>query len=119
MARTVELINLTTHNLTDVSSGQEFPPSGIVAKVEYHREQTPIRIKGFRKEIKVSTTIYKDIIGLPKYEEESEKLYVVSAFIINALASKGDKRDDVIAPGPRITGADNETVGCNSFRFNG
>jgi len=114
-----EIENLTSHLLKDVSSGQEFPPSGVVAKVDYYRDMVSIKLKGYAKKIKVSTTVYREIVGLPEYVPGSKKLYVVSAPIINALEYKNDKRNDVMAPGPKITGANNETVGCNSFRFNG
>ncbi len=119
MNKSLKLVNLTTHHLRDVASDQEFPPSGTVAKVDYHRTSDNLRIQGYAKEIKVSTTHYKNIVGLPPFDKDNNILYVVSAFIINALAHNNDNRTDIVAPGPKITGAGNQTVGCNSFRFNG
>jgi len=113
-----ELINLTTHSLFDVKTRQEFPPSGVVARVEYHRAHDTVDIEGFKNSISVSDTVYGDIVGLPKKKSET-KIYVVSAVVLNALESRKADRPDVIAPGPKVTDSDGVQVGCNGFRRNG
>jgi hypothetical protein len=112
-----KLVNLTTHTLTDVSTSQVFPPSGSVARVDFYRDVNKINLEGYESEIQVSDTIYQEIVGLPEFD--INKVFVVSAFVLNALSYKGIYRSDVIAPGPKITGPNKKTVGCNSFRKNG
>lgn len=99
------IINLTTHPITDLMTGITYPPSGIVARADTNKKL-------------VSKTgqpaIYEyescNLDGLP--EPKPNTLYIVSNMALNAVPKD---RQDVIAPGP-VEKYDNKPIGCRGFR---
>lgn len=113
----IKIINLTAHSIYDVITRNEFLPSKRIARVDVCKRTDRIKIDGSTKDITVSKTIYKDIIGLPK--EKEGVMYIVSAVVLNALQHKNDNRTDIIAPGKPIKDSNGAYIGCEGFRRNG
>lgn len=100
-----EIVNLTTHPITDIMTGITYQPSGIVARSDTNK-------KLIRKIGQLAIYEYEpyNLEGLP--EPKPNTLYIVSNMALNAVPKD---RHDVIAPGP-VEKYKNKPIGCRGFR---
>lgn len=102
----MKMINLTAHTINEVTTGQEFPPSGVVARVKSSTVKTGVHLGA-----PIYSSTFGEIEGLP--EPEDGTIYIVSAL---ALKSVPDERIDVVAPGSLQRDEQGKPVGCVGFR---
>ena len=99
-------INLTSHNITEVTSGNVIPMSGRVARVK----SSTIKVGEF-----AGSPIFRsqsgDIEGLPEPKENI--MYIVSSL---ALSEVPKERTDVVSPGNLQRDEHRQPVGCVGFR---
>lgn len=104
----MKFINLTSHTIHELTTGQVIPASGIVARVKSstvkvaEHASAPIYISTFGK-----------VEGLP--EPEPDTIYIVSALTLNQIPSD---RSDVVAPGNLQKTPEGSIMGCIGFRVN-
>ena len=99
------IINLTTHPITDLMTGITYPPSGIVARADTNK-----KLVSKAGQPAIYEYEYCNLDGLP--DPQPDTLYIVSNMALSAVPSH---RTDVIAPGPVET-YDNNPIGCRGFR---
>lgn len=110
-----EIVNLTVHNnFNEFSSGKIIPTAGI-ARVE--TRQTPIYrdpsgFTIFKKE-------YLEIIGIDLDNIDPNKLYLVSAVVLNAIRDRGITLENIVAPAITIRDGSGNVIGSRDFRING
>ena len=104
----MQFINLTPHIITEVTSGQTFDPSGIIARVKSSTEKV-----GDHVGCPIYTSVFGEIEGLPEPQENT--LYIVSALALNAVPAH---RNDVVAPGNLQRDQAGQPIGCVGFRRN-
>lgn len=102
----MEFINLTSHSITEVTSGKTFPPSGRVARV---KSSTTKVNEHFGCPIYSST--FSEISGLPEPKEGT--MYIVSSLALNTVP---EDRTDVVAPGNLQRDENKRPIGCIGFR---
>lgn len=102
----MQIINLTSHTLNEITSGKNIAPSGIVARVN----QSNVKSAEYDG-IPIYTTTFGDLEGLPEPVEGT--IYVVSAMALNAV---DDSRTDVVAPGFLKRDEKGNPIGCVGFR---
>ena len=100
-----EIINLTTHEITDTMTGITYRPSGIVARADTKKNLVS---KPGQPAIYEYTVV--NLEGLP--EPKPNTLYIVSNMALNAVPKD---RTDVVAPGP-VEKHENKPIGCRGFR---
>lgn len=110
-----EIVNLTNHDFKEIMSEMLIPASGSIARVDVKKEIIHRDPKGFS----ISKTIYGKIVGLDPENIDEEKLYLVSAVVLNALHEKGFRFDNIVAPGESIRDTDGNVIGARGFRLNG
>jgi hypothetical protein len=111
-----DIINLTNHEFKEFISGMTVPVCGLgVARVECKKEIIHRNPLGFN----ISKTVYGKIVGLDVDNIDPNKLYIVSAVVLNALQDKGLHFDNVVAPAETIRDDDGNVVGAKGFRVNG
>lgn len=104
-----KVVNLTSHTITELTTGISYPTSGVVARAD-------------TKSVKVQTIngipVYKtellDIVGLPEPVEGT--IYVVSALTLKIVP---DDRTDVVATGNPQRNEFDKIIGCKGFRAKG
>ncbi len=102
-----KIINLTPHEVVEVTTGRRFPPSGTVARVGV--EYLPCEeIDG----IPTVNAFYGDVEGLPAPTFEPI-FYIVSGMVLDAL---GYRRGDLLAPAELIRDSKGQPIGCKGFR---
>lgn len=101
----VNIINLTTHPITDTMTGITYQPSGIVARADNNK-----KLVSKPGEPAIYEYMAINLDGLP--EPKPNTLYIVSNMALNAVPKD---RQDVIAPGP-VEKFDNKPIGCRGFR---
>lgn len=90
----VKIVNLTPHEVVLIGEGgvlARIPPSGKVARVAV-KSVTVGSLLG----APVRKTEYGEVEGLP--EPTPGTVYIVSTVVLLALAAKGVRRNDVVAP---------------------
>ena len=100
----MKLINLTSHNITDSTTGKTYLVSGIVARAHVTKElvcASPL----------IQRYVHSNIDGLPEPKEGF--MYIVSNMALNAVP---EDRTDVVAPGPVEKNEFGIPVGCRGFR---
>lgn len=100
------IINLTAHTIDEVTTGQSYPTSGVIARVK----QVTIT-KGYFDKIPLYSTTFGAIEGLP--DPQKDTIYIVSALALNAVPSH---RTDVVAPGNIMRNEHGQPLGCVGFR---
>lgn len=98
------IINLCSHDVTEINSGVTFPPSGIVARLE--RKDIFV---GFIDGVPVTRANFGKVNNLP--EQKDGVYYIVSKHVVDALPD----RDDLLAPGPVVRDERHFPIGCNGF----
>lgn len=104
----IKIINLTAHTITEVTSGQVFPPSGKVARVK----SSTVKV-GEHLGCPIYKSEFGALEGLP--EPEEGVLYIISSLALNAVPAD---RMDVVSPGNLQRDEHGKPVGCVGFRRN-
>ena len=102
----MDIVNLTQHSITEVTTGQTFPPSGRVVRV-----RTASRLVRTHQCCPIYDYNTEEIVGLPEAKENT--LYIVSALALNAVPAE---RTDVVAPGAIHRDENKRPIGCFGFR---
>lgn len=102
----MQFINLTPHNLYEVTTGTTLPASGIVARVK-SSTVTASKHAG----IPIYMTEFGELEGLPEPVEGT--MYIVSSLALNAVPAH---RTDVVAPGNLVRDEAGQPIGCCGFR---
>ena len=102
----MKFINLTSHTINEVTTGQEFPTTGRVARTKTFTDEVD-NIEG----CPIYTTETGELYGLPQRVEGVT--YIVSALALNAVPSD---RTDVVAPGNLQRDEHGKPIGCMGFR---
>ena len=109
-----EIINLTPHTLNiRLDLGMlEVPTMGIVARVTEQRAERPA-IPTSEGWCAVVSVTYGEVTGLP--DPQAGHVYVVSRLVRQALDAAGDRRPDVLCPGPLLRNDAGVVVGCSGL----
>jgi hypothetical protein len=99
-------INLTTHDLVEVTSGMVIKPSGTIARVKQSTTKVATHAT-----IPIYSSIFGDVEGLPDPVEGT--IYIVSSLTMNAIDST---RIDVVSPGNLQRDTAGKPIGCVGFR---
>ena len=102
----MQFVNLTPHKINEVTTGQSFEPSGMIARVKSSTTKV-----GEHLGCPIYTSEFGEIEGLP--EAQSNVMYIVSALALNAIDSS---RTDVVAPGNLQRDQSGNPIGCVGFR---
>jgi hypothetical protein len=102
------VINLTAHTLNCTVSGENYPPSGRVARVATGKS-VAATINGSP----VYATTFGEVSGLP--EPENNTVYIVSALVLSIISKI---RIDVMSPGNLQRDENGKPIGCAGFRYN-
>lgn len=102
----MKFINLTPHIITEITSGQSFKPSGIIARVKSSTEKI-----SSHSGCPIYKSVFGDIEGLPNTKPDT--IYIVSALALNAVPAH---RTDVVAPGNLQRNQEGQPIGCMGFR---
>lgn len=103
------IVNLTAHSITEVTSGQVFPASGIIARVKANTVKISEHLG-----CPLYSTNFGELEGLPAPIEGT--VYIVSSLALNAVPKD---RTDVVAPGNLQRNEHGQPVGCVGFRRGG
>ena len=101
----MKFINLTAHTINETTTGREFPPSGIVARVKQSTE-----IVKRHDDIPLYASEFGEVVGIP--EPKEGVMYIVSA-----LTKQATDRPDVVAPGNAQRDENGDVIGCCGFRY--
>ena len=102
----MKFINLTPHEIHEVSSGMRLPSVGLARVKAVTKKVTSIEgVDIYRSEFEGA------LEGLPKAHKGV--IYIVSALALNAVPAD---RTDVVAPGNLVRDAQGQPVGCQGFR---
>ena len=104
----MQLVNLTSHPIYDVTTGTSVPASGVVARIK-----TNTTVVNRINEIPVYRSECTAIEGLP--EPADGYIYIVSALVLEHTPSN---RTDVVAPGNVQKNRKGEVIGCQGFKAN-
>jgi hypothetical protein len=102
----MKYINLTSHDINEVTTGITIPTSGVVVRCTTKTKQI-----NTKKDIPIYRTSTTSVLGLP--EPKADTIYIVSSLTLNAVHSN---RKDVVAPGNLQRGQDGKPIGCMGFR---
>ena len=100
----MKIINLTAHEINEVTSKQTFQSSGRVARVK----SSTVKV-GVYLGCPVYSSTFGEVEGLP--EPTKDIIYIVSSLVLNA-----SNRDDLVAPGNLCRDEKGQPVGCVGFR---
>lgn len=101
-----KIVNLTAHTINEVTTGNSYPASGIVARVKSSTTKV-----GQHGGCPIYVSEFSDIEGLP--EPVENVVYIVSALALNAVPAH---RTDVVAPGNLQRDEKGQPIGCVGFR---
>jgi hypothetical protein len=104
MKTNTKIINLTPHTVNETVTGEQFPPSGTVARVA--ATMTP---QGDLNGIPLFTRQFGVVECLP--EPVAGVIYIVSAIVADACPD----RRDLVSPGELVRNADGQPTGCRGF----
>lgn len=99
-------VNLTAHDIYEVTTGQKFPASGRVARVKTMSVTTDTI-----SSIPIYDIKFGEIQGLP--DPADNTIYIVSALTLKAVP---EHRTDVVAPGSVQRNEHGQVIGCVGFR---
>ena len=102
----MNLVNLTNHEINELTTGITIPPSGIRAEVT-----TIPRQVGTLNGSPVFRTELGTVIGLPEPQEGT--IYIVSSLVLNLVPKE---RTDVVAPGNPRRNTKKQVIGCMGFK---
>ena len=106
----MQIINLTTHTITDAITGKVYPPSGQVLRAD---SRTVLQA-GYGN-IQVATYEYFLSEGTKLPSELPNTLYIVSSMALNAIPAH---RTDFVAPGPVEKDDNGKPFACRGFKRN-
>jgi len=101
------IINLTPHAITEVTTGTTFPPSGTVARVACDS----IHTFNMNDTIPVFITKFGDIQDLPAPQDDV--IYIVSLLV----KQDAKDRDDLVSPGTLVRDDKGNPIGCKGFNL--
>ncbi len=101
------IINLTPHAITEVTTGTTFPPSGTVARVACDS----IHAFNMNDTIPVFITKFGDVQDLPAPQDGV--VYIVSLLVKQAALD----RHDLVSPGTLVRDWKGNPIGCNGFNL--
>ena len=104
----MKIINLTQHTINETTTGVNYPPSGIVARVKANTRKI-----GEACGIPIYQSTFGQVEGLPCCEDGV--MYIVSALTLNQVSPD---RTDVVAPGNLQRDEHGKPIGCCGFRVN-
>ena len=102
----MQFINLTSHDINEVTTGLTIPVSGRVARVK----SSTIKVAE-HQQVPIYSSTFGDIEGLP--EPQANVIYIVSALALHAVPAD---RLDVVSPGSLQRNQHGQPVGCCGFR---
>lgn len=109
MSKSSKVVNLTSHDIKEVTTKQRFKASGQVTRVKASTDKVATHMG---MPIYVST--FGSIEGLPDPVEGT--LYIVSSLALNAVPPN---RTDVVSPGNLQRDQEGKPMGCVGFRQRG
>ena len=95
----MKFINLTSHDINEVTTGR-------IARVK----SSTIKV-GEHQQVPIYSSTFGDIEGLP--EPQANVIYIVSALALHAVPAD---RLDVVSPGSLQRNQHGQPVGCCGFR---
>lgn len=101
-----KFVNLTSHPITEITTGNTYERSGIVARVKTKSEKIDTHMDS-----PIYVTTFGEVEGLPEPVEGT--YYIVSALILNAIPKD---RTDVVAPGNVQRDQKGKIIGCMGFK---
>jgi len=101
----MQFINLTAHQITEVTTGVTIPPSGRTARVKSSTTKV-----GEHAGSPIYTSTFGKVEGLPEPQENT--MFIVSALCLNACP----ERTDLVAPGNLLRNEYGNPIGCVGFR---
>lgn len=105
------LINLTPHPITIIREGLEpltVAPSGTIARAAQSSRELRIT-----DSIRIIETVYGKVEGLPA--PELDTYYLVSGFVMSALAATNEYRNDVLKPEDFVRDENGNITGCRAL----
>ena len=102
----MKFINLTAHNITEVTSGTTILASGTIARVSTSKTKVATH-----NGIPMYKTQVGTIDGLP--EPKTGVIYIVSGLSLGAVPTH---RTDVVSPGNLQKNPTGQIIGCLGFR---
>ena len=101
----MEFINLTSHTINEVTSGQSYLASGIIARI------STSKIKVAEHDgVPIYETTMGAVEGLP--EPKEGVMYIISGLALGAV----ENRNDVVSPGNLQRNQQGQPIGCLGFR---
>ena len=101
------IINLTPHAITEVTTATTFAPSGTVARVA----SESIHAFNVNDNIPVFITKFGDVHDLPAPQEGT--IYIVSLLVKQASPD----RRDLVSPGTLVRDDKGNPIGCKGFNL--
>ena len=102
----MQFMNLTSHDINEVTTGLAIPPSGRVARVKASTIKSAEHAG-----VPIYSSTFGAVEGLP--EPQTDVIYIVSALALNAVPTN---RTDVVSPGSLQRNEHNQPIGCCGFR---
>lgn len=102
----MKFINLTSHDINEVTTGLTIPASGRIARVK----SATIKVAE-HQQVPIYSSTFGDIEGLP--EPQANVIYIVSALALHAVPAD---RQDVVSPGSLQRNPEGRPIGCCGFR---
>ena len=102
----MQFINLTSHDINEVTTGLTIPVSGRVARVK----SSTIKV-GEHQQVPIYSSTFGSVEGLP--EPQANVIYIVSALALRAVPAD---RLDVVSPGSLQRNPEGRPIGCCGFR---
>lgn len=105
----LKTVNLTTHDITEVTTGKKIPRSGRVARVNGDKVKV-----AEHNGMPIYQSTVTGVEGIPEPEEGT--LFIVSSLTLNYVP---DDRLDIVAPGNVQRDQNKNPIGCTGFRRKG
>jgi hypothetical protein len=102
----MQVINLTSHTITDTTTGEIYEPSGMILRAQTNQT----KLEGYGQ---LNVSRYKSNFTMDLPEQLDNTVYIVSAMALSAIPSN---RTDFIAPGPVEKDENYRPIGCRGFR---
>ncbi len=102
----MQFINLTSHDINEVTTGLTIPASGRIARVKSSTTKV-----AEHQQVPIYSSTFGAIEGLP--EPKPNVIYIVSALALHAVPAN---RQDVVSPGSLQRDLSGKPLGCCGFR---
>lgn len=102
----MKFINLTSHDINEVTTGLTIPASGRIARVKSSTTKV-----AEHQQVPIYSSTFGAIEGLP--EPQADVIYIVSALALHAVPAD---RLDVVSPGSLQRDPSGKPLGCCGFR---